>query len=478
MKPSYQPISQTTAKDERILVQAVLNRYRCPGEFLNFRLSEELSSDSGYFQFGPGTTCYGRLSNGTQQAPLGDSLFDTLSCVSLDGTQIVLPFDPNEVIDNLRLERYPNSKLRRYEYALKKIYYWLRPFTNRSLRRYIQKRWAANWQKKEFPQWPVDTTVESICEKLLLLSLRASCADRIPFIWFWPDGARGCVAMTHDVETVAGRDFCVQLMDIDESHGIKASFQIVPEERYPVTPEFLSQLRDRGFEVCVQDLNHDGRLFDNREVFLRRVALINRYGREYGAKGYRSAVLYRKAEWYSDLAFSFDMSFANVAHLDPQPGGCCTVMPYFIGDMLELPLTTIQDYTLFHVLNERSIDLWKRQTGMVLAKNGLVSFIVHPDYITEAETQAVYKDLLAMLVELRSREALWFALPGEIDEWWRARNRMSLVNDNGSWRIVGEGAEHAVLAFAREVDGRLIYEKANASHGEMSARTSFSVWTL
>jgi hypothetical protein len=301
----------------------------------------------------------------------------------------------------------------------------------------------------------------------LLLSLRASGADRIPFIWFWPDGARGCVSMTHDVETMAGRDFCGQLMDIDDAHGIKASFQIVPEGRYPVTPEFLSQLRDRGFEVCVQDLNHDGRLFDNREVFLRRVALINRYGREYRAKGYRSAVLYRKAEWYRDFEFSFDMSFANVAHLDPQPGGCCTVMPYFIGDILELPLTTIQDYTLFHVLNEHSIDLWKRQIRMILAKNGLASFIVHPDYIAEAKTQAVYKDLLAMLVELRSREALWFALPGEIDSWWRARNRMSLVNDNSSWRIVGEGAERAVLAFAREVDGQLIYERAEAPQGEM-----------
>jgi hypothetical protein len=467
VKASYQPISQALAKDESTLVQAVRNRYRCPLEFLNFRLSEGLSPDSGFFQFGPGTTCYGRSLKGAHQAQLNYPLFDTLPSVLLDRTQVVLPFDPNEVIDNLRLERYPNIQLRQHEYAFKKIYYWLRPFTNRSLRRWIQKLRAANWQKKEFPQWPVDTTVESICENLLLLSLRASGADRIPFIWFWPDGARSCVSMTHDVETVAGRDFCGQLMDIDDAHGIKASFQIVPEGRYPVTPEFLSQLRDRGFEVCVQDLNHDGRLFDNREVFLRRVALINRYGREYRAKGYRSAVLYRKAEWYRDFEFSFDMSFANVAHLDPQPGGCCTVMPYFIGDILELPLTTIQDYTLFHVLNEHSIDLWKRQIRMILAKNGLASFIVHPDYIAEAKTQAVYKDLLAMLVELRSREALWFALPGEIDSWWRARNRMSLVNDNSSWRIVGEGAERAVLAFAREVDGQLIYERAEAPQGEM-----------
>ena len=39
---------------------------------------------------------------------------------------------------------------------------------------------------------------------------------------------------------------------------------------------------------------------------------------------------------------------------------------------------------------------------------------------------------------------------------------MSIVKDNNSWRIVGEGAERAVLAFARIVDGNLIYEQADA----------------
>ena len=65
--------------------------------------------------------------------------------------------------------------------------------------------------------------------------------------------------------------------------------------------------------------------------------------------------------WYDDLKFSYDMSVPNVAHLDPQRGGCCTVMPYFLGDILEIPVTTVQDYTLFSILDDYSIDLWKRQ---------------------------------------------------------------------------------------------------------------------
>jgi hypothetical protein len=462
----YQSMSQTIADDENTLIQAVRDRYRCPEGFLDFRLREGLSPEPGYFEFGRGTTCYGRSLLSAHQTRLSSPLCDILPDVSFEGKQLVLPYNPNEVIDNLRLERYHGSQLGKCEKALKDIYYRLRPLTNRPLRKGIQRLRAMNWQKRRFPQWPVDTTVETICENLLLLSLRASGVDGIPFIWFWPEGARGCVSMTHDVETIEGRNFCAQLLDIDGSYGIKASYQIVPEGQYPVTSEFVNQFRDTGSEVCVQDLNHDGRLFDEREEFRRRAALINRYGREFGAIGFRSALLYRNPEWFEDLDFSFDMSMPNVASLDPQRGGCCTVMPYFIGDILELPVTTIQDYSLFHVLNERSINLWRSQLEMILAKNGLVSFIVHPDYIIESETRTIYKDLLAMLVELRGREAVWFALPHEIDSWWRARSRMSVINDNGSWRVVGEGAERAVLAFAKVVDGQLVYEPAETHQVE------------
>lgn len=455
-------MSPTSADNGVMLSQAVWDHYRCPEGFFQFSLSGKLSPDAGYFQFGPRAICYGRSSNGTHQAQLSSALSDVLQSAATDHTQVTLPFDPNEVIDNLRLERYPQGRLSAQENALKKIYYWLRPLMSASVRRRIQRFRAGNWRKLQFPGWPVDTTVESVCETLLLLSLRAKGIDRVPFVWFWPEGARGCVSMTHDVETKAGRDFCVELLDIDDSFGIKASFQIVPDERYPVTPEFLDGIRDRGFEIGVQDLNHDGRLFDDREEFRRRAAIINRYGKEYGAKGFRAAVLYRKPEWYQYLDFSFDMSIPNVAHLDPQRGGCCTVMPYFIGNILELPLTTVQDYMLFHLLNERSIDLWKTQVKMILAKNGLASFIIHPDYITDRDTRSVYEALLSWLRDLRNQQALWFALPHEIDSWWRARNRMSVVKDGDAWRIEGEGAERAVLAFAQQVDGHLVYELADA----------------
>jgi len=244
-------------------------------------------------------------------------------------------------------------------------------------------------------------------------------------------------------------------MDINDEYRIKTSFQIVPEKRYKVTSRYLESIRSRGFEISIHDLNHDGHLFRSHEEFLCRVKKINEYAREYGAQGFRAAVLYRNADWYDAFDFEYDMSIPSVAHLDPQRGGCCTVMPYFIGKIVELPLTTTQDYSLFQILCDYSIELWKEQMALIMERHGLISFIVHPDYITSEKARGTYRTLLGYLTQLRSKKKIWIALPNEVNRWWRERSQMQLVGHGDSWRIEGPGAERARLAYAR-IDGERI----------------------
>lgn len=438
--------------------QTLIEAYRCPPSILNMELQSELGNGAGFFQFGPGLICYGRSSKGFRKEQVGPNLYDVAADVQSHAAEILLPFNPKEIVENLRLERYPGTRESWIRSSGRKIYYQLRPFLNHSIRRQIQKFQLSGWRTRPFPGWPVDSTVECIHEQLLLLVLRATGADRIPFIWFWPEGKPSCVIMTHDVEGEVGRKFCPELMDLDDSFGIKSSFQLVPQGSYSVSSDFLATIRSRGFEIGIQDLNHDGRLYDNRAEFVRRANLINQYSREYGAKGFRSGVLYRKPEWYDALDLSFDMSIPNTARLDPQRGGCCTVMPYFIGNILELPVTTTQDYMLFHLLGERSIELWKTQIKLILDKHGLVSFIVHPDYVMHDGVKGIYTDMLGYLRELRASRNVWVTRPSDVDHWWRQRSNMQLVRNGSEWLVQGEGAERAVVAYARNVDGSLVHE--------------------
>ena len=55
------------------------------------------------------------------------------------------------------------------------------------------------------------------------------------------------------------------------------------------------------------------------------------YITKFDAHGFRAGVMYRNLDWYDAYEFSYDMSVPNVAHLEPQRGGCCTVMPFFVG---------------------------------------------------------------------------------------------------------------------------------------------------
>jgi len=450
-----------------MLSRAVQDLYRCPPEFAQFELNGEISSEESFFDFGPHAVGYGRLCG--EQRSTDSRRLDVRSHARDDHGSVRLPFYPDEVIDNLRLERYRDRSGKGWPDALRRLYYAIRPATTLAIRRSIQRFHAWNWEDISFPSWPVDTSVEAICRELLLLALRSRHVDRVPFIWFWPRGANGCATMTHDVETEEGRNACGRLMDVDDSFGIKASFQLVPEGRYVVSWSFLDEIRQRRFEIGVQDLNHDGHLYDDHSRFLSRAERINRYRHEFGADGFRAGALYRRPDWYCALGFQYDMSIPNVAHLDPQRGGCCTVMPYFIGKILELPVTTIQDYSLFHLLGDYSIHLWKVQLERIRKNNGLAMFIIHPDYVQEDRAMSVYRALLAYLVELRAREQWWVALPREVDAWWRARAEMSLVRDGSGWRIEGDRADEAVLAFACEREGQLHYElspaKTRASFG-------------
>jgi len=291
---------------------------------------------------------------------------------------------------------------------------------------------------------------------------------KIPFIWFWPDGAANCLIMTHDVETLQGRNFTSQLMDLDDSYGFKSSFQVIPEKRYEVPDNYVHEIRNRGFEFNIHDLNHDGRLYRGRREFLRRAGKINGYVRRYNARGFRAGSMYRHQDWYDAFEFSYDMSVPNVAHLDATRGGCCTVMPYFVGKILELPAVTSQDYSLFHILNDYSIDLWKQQLALIRRRNGLMSFITHPDYLIERRARKVYESLLNYLRQMMNREKIWAALPRDVDTWWRARSQMHLVLREDEWEIVGPGKEKARVAYAIREGDRLVYELASVQRSQFA----------
>ncbi|MCZ2076648.1 MAG: hypothetical protein LC130_16835, partial [Bryobacterales bacterium] len=369
--------------------------YRCPDSLLAPSFSAALSAAPGFFRLGQGTMCYGKRLPAHADGGGRGVIHDVAGQITVEGGTVGLPFDPAEVLENFRRERYAvNGYAGRRQvfsgHRARRAYYCVRPLLPLPLRKRVQRFVLADWPALRFPSWPVDTSVEQILERLLAVSMKAKGIDAVPFIWFWPDGAPSCIMLTHDVETGGGLAFMPRLMDIDDSFGFKASFQMIPRKQYAIPRSLPALVRARGYEWNLQDLDHQANLFEDREEFLRSAASINGHLKDYGAAGFRAGRLYRNADWLQALEIAYDMSVPNVGHLEAQRGGCCTVFPFFLGDVLELPLTTIQDYSLFHILGEYSIGLWKRQLALINRRHGLASFIVHPDYIREPRALEVY----------------------------------------------------------------------------------------
>jgi len=423
----------------------------------------DLSTESRYFYFGGDTLCYGQTASVSEDCLRVGGFPNLFASVIARGSRVCLPFDPTQIVENLRRERYMAGSSAGIRDVLigpviRDLYYLIRPFLGIQIRKHLQRLALRRWADLPFPRWPVDTTIERFIERLLLLCVETQQLDDVPFIWFWPDGASSCVIVTHDVETKAGLRFVPSLMDIDQTMGVAASFQIVPQEKYAVSRTILDTIRRRGFELNVHDLSHDGELFRTKESLLRGAELINGYLRDFGATGFRSARMHRNADWFDAFQMAYDMSIPNVAHLEPQRGGCCTVFPFFIGSVLELPLTTIQDYSLFHILGDYSIDLWKKQIDLIRARHGLISVLVHPDYVyNNPRALSAYKELLNYLSRLRDTDRLWITTPSEVNRWWRDRSQMTLVENDGQMRITGQGHKNARVAHLTVAGGRVVY---------------------
>jgi hypothetical protein len=448
--------------------------YRCASELALIETRSDLGPRAGYFRFGD-AVAFGRCVGIRPAAYATDPLTDVSDAVRVTEGRPCLPFDLSEVATNMREERYRQNGYTLLQKttagaAAEHLYYLFRPFMGVGVRKHLQKVRLSGWDKIPFPRWPVDTTVDMLMETAMTLALKTQGdASRIPFIWFWPDEAPACAMMTHDIEGQAGINFCDGLMEIDDSHSIKSAFQLIPEGREEVWRRTAARLRQRGFEVNLHDLNHDGKLFADKKEFLRRAKRINEYAREFGCDGFRSGAMYREQDWFGAFEFSYDMSVPNAAHLEPQRGGCCTVMPYFVGNILELPLTMVQDYTLFFILNDYSTTLWKEQIRLIGEHHGLVSIITHPDYLVGRREREVYVDLLLHLADLRDRDGLWIALPGDIDRWWRNRRDMTLVPAGDGWRIEGPDSHRARVAYATLENDRLVFTLDGVPRKDLAA---------
>jgi hypothetical protein len=211
-----------------------------------------------------------------------------------------------------------------------------------------------------------------------------------------------------------------------------------------VEDDVVRRLTDDGFEVGVHGLYHDGRDVAPAFVAQRRPAMAAAAAR-WRAKGFRSPATRRVWDVMPTLGFDYDSSYPDTDPFEPDGGGCCTWLPFFNRDLVELPITLPQDHTVFTILRRSDESLWLEKTEQLRRRGGLALLITHPDYMLDEPPRQAYARFLAAL---SSDETAWSPLPREVSSWWRRRAASHLERVEGRWKIVGPAADEGRIAFA------------------------------
>jgi glycosyltransferase involved in cell wall biosynthesis len=347
-----------------------------------------------------------------------------------------------------------------------RIYYGLKPYLPWRLRMALRRVIARRTRKMCQGVWPIKESA-GIC----------------PHNWpGWPDGKKFALVLTHDVESSSGFAKCRQLAQLEMQMGFRSSFNFVPEADYYVSWALLDELRRDGFEVGVQDLKHDGKLFQSRETFRNGAVQINRYLHAWDARGFRSAFMFHNLDWVHDLDVDYSSCTFDTDPFEPQPDDVGTIFPFWVprssvakgrSGYVELPYTLPQDSTLFLVLREKQPDIWINKLDWIAEHGGMALLNTHPDYMAmDGRTNRsgeysidFYKRFLDY-VRVNYAGMYWQALPEEVADYVSSHKDDSADAAKFDWSECQEAISGRSLI--------TVYANSGSTHASVACETKVS----
>ncbi len=306
-----------------------------------------------------------------------------------------------------------------------KIYYLLKPLIPRRIQIFLRRKRAVKKISLYSHIWPIDN--EALTPKT-----DSFC---------WPENKKFALVLTHDVETRKGQNNCMALMELETKFGFRSAFYFVPE-RYNRDKNLHTKLINQGFEIGIHGLKHDGKLYQNKNVFLNRAKKINEYMKEWKAVGFRSPAMHHNLEWIHDLDIEYDSSTFDTDPFEPQPNGVKTIFPFHVNSNLlkkgyiELPYTLPHDFTLFIILRKKNIDIWIEKMDWIAKHGGMALLITHPDYmnftankLNHEEYPVQFYELFLKYVKKNYDGNYWHALPSQIAKYISQKTKLTKADN-------------------------------------------------
>jgi len=262
-------------------------------------------------------------------------------------------------------------------------------------------------------------------------------------------------------------------MRLERRMGFHSSFNFLADQ-YAIHSGLFDELRANECEIGLHGLRHHENLFKSRKHFTAQMPRINKVLQDWEAAGFRAPCMYHNLEWTRELDVEYDASTFDTDPFEPQPDGVGTVFPFWVADSgrrggyVEIPYTLPQDFTLFVLLQQKSIDTWKKKLRWIAERGGMAHLITHPDYMNfsggkgngEQYPAGYYEEFLEVIIKEYGGQ-YWLALPRDVARFCKANQAIR----NAPWQ---KKIRACMLSYSfYESDNRVMrYAEALAKRGD------------
>ncbi|MFQ5901037.1 MAG: hypothetical protein ACE5IH_05715 [Thermodesulfobacteriota bacterium] len=339
--------------------------------------------------------------------------------IGISNKQVVVNFDFFEWEKRLLHEDYAN--MRRPLYTRFPFPYYSIPVSLRNIGLRMLSLLGGTRGKEhfEFPAFPIEQALDRV--RSLIWESAAGIAGVELNLSPYPDSGKGCVVLTHDIETSEGLRNIELIRRVERHFAYPSSWSVI-SKRYKTEDQLLKLLIDEGCEIISHGCFHDG-----VKPYLSEAEILKRLEHLFLFKpwlkglvnGYRSGQLLVSNALFRCLSkrFKYDLSIPDTERVGPYgPRGCCSIYPFYHREgILEIPLTVPQDYYHLHIYRytaEEILRLWKEKIDYIEANNGIAVLLLHPETYLSGNEKML--DIYNRLLEIIAGKDLWVATPAMV----------------------------------------------------------------
>jgi len=302
--------------------------------------------------------------------------------------------------------------------------------------------------------------------------------QNLPFIrkWFWPDFAKYCCVMTHDIDRLSippnsarketptlikalmyvmyyyqkyilrkkkFKDYIDLIIALENRYNVKSSFYFFPDYSDDEHEEFikiLDKLKKSNFEVGLHS-----RSTNLEQLEKEKQRLEKKLGKKvFGTRQHGLKFSVPQTWQYQEKLLDYDLSFYRNEDFGFRAGLCFPYRPLNTSSIIEIP-TSFMDWTALHkgMTYEQIKEELLRIIKQIEKYNGCLVLNFHNEYFNKIVFPHIYKTFIDTLEYIQ--KDYWVTTARECVEWWKKRESAKIDIRLEKAKIIGTSSDEVPL---------------------------------